>query len=77
MLTQKILYIKALSVKLQGCYVDIVRAYRKIENVKSTLSKLRSDVEKFHTQTYNEVLMPCQSVGIEESTPRITSRQQH
>ena len=58
--TQKILsYIKALSVKLQGRYVDIVRAYREIENVKSTLNKLRSDVERFHTQTYNEVLVLC------------------
>ena len=48
--TQKILsYIKALSVKLQGRYVDVVRAHREIENVKSTLNKLRSDVERFHT----------------------------
>ena len=76
--TQKILsYIKALSVKLQGRYVDIIRAYREIENVKSTLSKLRSNVERFHTQTYNEVLVLSQSVGIDESTPRITNRQQH
>ena len=77
-ITQKILsYIKALSVKLQGRYVDIVRAYREIENVKSTLAKLRTDVERFHAQAYNEVIVLCQSVGIEESTPRITSRQQH
>ena len=76
--TQKILsYIKGLSVKLQGRYVDVVHAHREIQNVKSTLNKLRSDVETFHTQTYNEVLVLCQSVGIEESTPRITNRQQH
>ena len=76
--TQKILsYIKGVSVKLQGRYVDIARAHTEIENVKSTLYKLRSDVERFHTQTYNEVLVLCQSVGIEESTPRITNRQQH
>ena len=48
--TQKILsYIKALSVKLQGHSVDVVCAHREIENVKSTLSKLRFDVERFHT----------------------------
>ena len=77
-ITQKILlYIKAVSVKLQGRYVDIVRAYREIENVKSTLAKLRTDVERFHAQAYNEVIVLCQSIGIEESTPRITSRQQH
>ena len=76
--TQKILsYIKGVSVKLQGRYVDIARAHTEIENVKSTLYKLRSDVERFHTQTYNQVLVLCQSVGIEESTPRITNRQQH
>lgn len=63
--------------KLQGRYVDIIRAHREIENVKSTLNKLRSDVERFHTQTYNEALVLCQSVGIEESTPRVTNRQQH
>ena len=69
--TQKILsYIKGVSVKLQGRYVDIARAHTEIENVKSTLNKLRSDVERFHTQTYNEVLVLCQSVGIEESTPQ-------
>ena len=69
MFTQKILsYIKALSVKLQDHYVDIVHAYREVENVKSmaTLSKLK-----------NEVLVLCQSIDIEESTPRIINRQQH
>ena len=48
-LTQKILsYIKGLSVKLQGRYVDVVRAYKNIENVKCTISKLRSDADNFH-----------------------------
>ena len=41
------------------------------------LTMLRSDVEMFHTQSYNGVQVLCQSVGIEESTPRITNRQQH
>ena len=51
-ITQKILsYIKGLSVKLQVCYVDIVCTYRETENVKSTLAKLRSDVERFHART--------------------------
>ena len=76
--TQKILsYINALSVKLQDCYVDIACAYREIEIVKSTLSKLKSNVERFYTQTYNEISVLSQSVGIEESTPRVTNRQQH
>ena len=74
-LTEKVLsYVKGLSVKLQSCYVDVIRAHKNIENVKSTL---RSNVENFHRKAYGEALLLCQSVGIEESTPRVTSRQQH
>ena len=68
--TQKILsYIKGVSVKLQGRYVDIARAHTEIENVKSTLYKLRSDVERFHTQTYNEVLVLCQLKNQHQGLP--------
>ena len=46
--TQEILsYIRGLSVKLQGRYVDAIRAHREIENVKSTLIKLRSGIDTF------------------------------
>ena len=39
--TQNILaYTKGLSVKLQGRYVDIARAYREISNLKTTLQKI-------------------------------------
>ena len=55
----------------------MVHAHNNIENVKSTLAKLRSNVESFHRIAYEEALLLCQSVGIEESTPRVTSRQQH
>ena len=76
--TQKILsYIKVVCVKLQGRYVDIVHVHLEVENVKSTLNKPRSNVDRFHGQTYNEVLLLCQSVGIEESTPRVKNRQKH
>ena len=76
--TQNVLsYIKGLSVKLQGRYVDAIRAHRDIQNVKSTLVKQRCDVERFHSQIYNEVTILCQSVGIEESVPRVTNRQQN
>ena len=74
--TQNVLsYIKGLSMKLQGCYVNAIQAYRGIQNVKSTLGKQRCDVETFHSQIYNEVTVLCQSVGIEESVPRVTNRQ--
>ena len=73
--TQKILsYIRGLSVKLQGLYVDAIRAQREIENVKSTLIKLRSGID---SNLLSSFLRLCQSVGIAESTPRITNRQQH
>ena len=75
MTTQSILsYIKGLSVKLQGRYIDAILVHREIKNVKSTYIKLRSDIEKL---IYSQVLLLCQSVGIEESTPRVTDRQQH
>ena len=76
--TQNVLsYIKGLSVKLQGHYVDAIRAHRDIQNVKFTLVKHRCDVERYHSQIYNEVTVLCQSVGIEESVPRVTNRQQN
>ena len=55
----------------------MVRAHNNIENVKATLAKLRSDVESFHRIAYEKALLLFQSVEIEESTPRVTSRQQH
>ena len=68
-------YVRGLSVKLQGRYLDVVRAHKNIETVKSTLTKLR--IENFHRKAYGEAILVCQSVGIEEATPRVTSRQQH
>ncbi len=49
--TQSVLaYTRALSVKLQGCYSDIARAYREVENVKSTACDLRYNVNRFHAR---------------------------
>ena len=45
--------------------------------MKSTLVKQRCDVDRFHLQVYNEVTVLCQSVGIEESVPRVTNRRQN
>ena len=77
-LTEKVLsHVIGLSVKLQGCYVDGVRAHKNIETVKSTLAKLKADIENFHRKAYGQALLVCQSVGIEEATPRVTSTQRH
>ena len=70
-------YTKGLSVKLQGRYVDIARAHREISNLKTTLQKIRSNVNPFYTRTYDQNMTIAQSVGVEESMPRLASRQQH
>ena len=38
-------------------YVDVIHAHENIENVKSTLGKLRSDAENFHRKAYGEALL--------------------
>ena len=77
-LTQKVLaYTKGLSVKLQGCYVDVVHAYKDVESVKTTLRGVQSRVDDFHTRVYKQVLQLGQSVDVMESAPRQASRQQH
>ena len=78
MLTQKILaYTKGLSIKLQGRYVHVVRAHQDIESVKSALKRARSVVDVFHDSVYDEVLHLSECVGVQESSPRLASRQQH
>lgn len=76
--TQSVLgYTRGLSVKLQGRYTDIARAYREVDNVKTTVQNLRSNVESFNARVYAEAKQMAQVVGVEESIPRIASRQQH
>ena len=72
--TQKVLsYTRGLSVKLQGRYVDVARAYRDIEVVQNTLKTFRSNVDTFHNLVYEQVMVLSQSVGIVESVPRLAS----
>ena len=66
-LTQKILsYTKGLSTKLQGRYVDVVRAYRDIELVKTALKDCRSDCDSFHTRIYGEALGVAEDINVQE-----------
>ena len=77
-LTQKVLaYTKGLSVKLQGTYTDVVRAHREVETVKATIRGVRSRVDTFHSNVYEQVLMLSQSIEVVEVAPRQASRQQH
>ena len=70
-------YTKALSVKLQGRYVDVVRAYRDVTFVQETLHSAREGVDSFHTRIYTSALAIAGKVNVEEAVPRTTGRQQH
>ena len=53
--SQKVLcYTKGLSIKLQGRYIYVVRAH------KTTIKGVRSRVDDFHSQVYQQVLMLSQ-----------------
>lgn len=70
-------YTKALSVKLQGRYVDVVKAYNQIAFVKTTLQIARDDVDTVHAGIYETALEIATMVGVDESMPRISRQQQH
>ena len=68
---------KALSVKLQGRYVDAVKAYNDVNLVKDTLKSVRSTVDQFHSRIYKVALDIAIKVNVEESQPRAACRQQY
>ena len=79
-LAQKILsYMKGLSTKLQGRYIDVVRAYRDVELVNTTIKDGRSDYDSFHTLVYAKACSVAEGVNVQEATPRFanSSRQSH
>ena len=49
---------KALSTRLQGRYIDIVKAYKEVEFVKSTLKGARDGVDGFH------MMIPSMALGL-------------
>ena len=62
--------------KLQGRYVNVCRAHRDIESVKTALEAARSGVDTFHEHTFEEAARLGASVGIDESSPRLAGWQQ-
>ena len=42
-------YTRALSIKLQGPYVDVGHAYREVDNIKCILKECRSSVDSFQS----------------------------
>ena len=63
--------------KLQGRYIDVAQAYREVSKVKITVGDLRSNVDTFHARVYAEAKQLAQDVHVDESIPRLASRQQH
>ena len=63
--------------KLQGQYVDVVRAHKQIDLVKSTLRSARDNIDEFHSRVYAKALEVATKVQVEETVPRTTGRQQH
>lgn len=77
-MTKEVLgYTKALSIKLQGRYVDVVRAFKDVGLVLEVLRSVREDVDTFHNRIYTTALSIARKLNIEESRPRTTGRQQH
>ena len=70
-------YTKGLSVKLQGRYVDVVRAHNDVEAVKSAIKEAQSKVDRLHAKICREAIALAESVGVTESCPRISSVQLH
>ena len=70
-------YSKALSVKLQGRYIDIVSAHNHINFVLTTLKQAREDIEAVHSRMFDRAIHLASSVNVVESLPRTTNRQQH
>ena len=70
-------YTKALSTKLQGRYIDVVRAYNEVSFVQEVLESARKDVDSFHNRIYAAALSIAGKVNVDQSLPRTTGRQQH
>ena len=70
-------YTKALSIKLQGRYVDVVKAFKDVGLVLEVLRSARENVDTFHGRIYTTALSIARKLNVEESRPRTTGRQQH
>ena len=78
MATQNVLaFTKGLSKKLQGRYVDVAYAHQEIPTIKTAVQEVTSNVDVCHEQIFKQATLLAGSVGIEETFPRIASRQQH
>ena len=63
-------YTKALSIKLQGRYVDVVSAYNHLSLVLTTLKSARENIDSVHACMYNRAMKMAFTVNVQESLPR-------
>ena len=78
LMREVLLMTKGLSIKLQGTYVDSVRAHKEMTLVKKHVEENRSKVDEFHQRIYTAAFTLAGKVGISEDMPRIVQgRQQH
>ena len=70
-------YTKPLSVKLQGHYVDIVRAYGKIKIIETALKDAWREIENCHSLIYANAVQVATKVHVSESLPRTAGQQLH
>ena len=59
-------YTKALSIKLQGCYVD-VSAYNHVSLVLTTLKSARKNIDSVHACLYDRAMQIASTVNVQES----------
>ena len=68
---------KALHIKLQDTYMDIMWAHEEVALVKQQVKQKRKEVDGFHQHIYNTAVALASEVGLLEETPRVTGWQQH
>ena len=62
---------------LQGKAVDIVKAFRDIQEVKHDFQCLRDGVDMEFQAIYNQAERLGQSIGVEPTLPRIVKKQMY
>lgn len=65
-------YTKALSIKLQGRYVDDLSAYNHVSLVLTTLKSARENIDSVHACLYDRAMQIASTVNVQESLPRTT-----
>ena len=69
--------LKGMTVKLQKRDIDIIEAYRMINDTKNKIKNLRTNLDKEHQGWFKEAQEMAEKLGAEISIPRITQSGRH